>query len=115
MRSQPTVVKDFKKIESFETMEEVATAYNDLVTELNWILKNISFTNMNCEIQTVTLTATGSTRINHSLKVIPKYITILRKDGVGVVYDVPTEWNQKYITLTNSGAEQTITLAIFRE
>ena len=114
-RAQPTVVKDFKKYEEFEDLAQATLAYNDLITELNYILKNISIINMNCEVITVSLTATSDTRINHTLKVIPKYFIILRQDGVGAIYDIPLEWNRDYVTLHNAGIVQNATIALFKE
>ena len=95
-------------------VEEIKRVYNDNITELNYILRNLTLSNLDGEIVTVTIPALSSLRINHKLRLIPKYRIILKQIGGGLIRDL--EYTPTYIELENTGADDAIiTLIIVKD
>ena len=106
-----------KDIPDSATMEDIVENYNELAKMLNFVLKSLSFqNNFNCYIAQISIAAGASEKIIHLLGVTPKWRIILRQEGNGVISDIPSGWNEKFITLKNNGAETvTISVMIARE
>lgn len=109
--------QDLKDIPDGASLEEVIEAHNEVVKALNFVLKALSFqSNFNGYIATVSIPATTEVRISHFLGVTPKWRVILRQEGNGVISDIPSGWNDSFITLRNNGSVTvTVTVLIARE
>ena len=99
------------------SLEEAIAHINRVSAEFTTLSKLLSFTaNFDGYITTVTIPASGSLKVQHFLGIIPKYRIILKQEGNGVISDIPSEWNDKTITLVNNGVvDVTITILIARE
>ena len=98
--------------------EEIVTRLNLLISEYTTTLKALSFkANFDGFIaEDVKIPSTSLLKIQHFLGVKPKWRIILRQVGNGVITDIPSEWNDKVISLYNNGAvEVTLTVFIARE
>jgi len=101
-----------------EELAEVKERLNDLIDAFVFQSAAISIdSNFNGYIaKDVKIPATSSLKIQHFLGVIPKWRILLRQTGNGVISDIPSEWDNKTITLRNNGAEEvTISVLIARE
>ena len=81
-----------------------AYAFDKLVSYVENLSKNISFSENIGNVVEVTIPAGTEIRIPHGLKVVPKYRIILRQYGNGVITDGAETWTEQYITLLNNGA-----------
>ncbi len=98
---------DLKDVDKEASLEDVINAHNDTVRLLNFVLKSLSFqSNFNGYIASVTIPATTEVRVTHFLGVTPKWRVILRQEGNGVISDIPSGWNDEFITLRNNGASE---------
>lgn len=99
-------------------LEEIKIRLNDLVDAFVFQSGAISIdSNFNGFIARDVVIAAGATlKIQHFLGVIPKWRIILRQTGNGVISDVPSEWDNRTISLKNNGIESvTISVLIARE
>ena len=109
---------DFSTLDADAPLEDVVKGYNEIVKGINFLNKFLSIqSNFDGYTATnITIPATSSVKIQHFLGVIPKWRIILRQTGNGVVTDIPSEWNNKVISLYNNGAaEVNISVFIARE
>lgn len=109
---------DLEEIEDTSELSEVIDITNKLIGKFNFLNKAISIqSNFDGFIaDDVKIPATSSVKIQHFLGVKPKWRIILRQVGNGVITDIPSEWNDKVISLYNNGAvEVTLTVFIARE
>ncbi len=109
--------QDLKELPSGASLEDAIDAHNDVVRLLNFVLKSLSFqSNFNGLVTSVDIPASSELKITHFLGVVPKWRIILRQEGNGVISDIPSGWNDKFITLKNNGAEAvSLWLLIARE
>ena len=109
---------DLGQLGDTPTPREVIKAINDIAFYLNFFNKSLSLqANFNGYIaENITIPATSEAKIQHFLGVQPKWRIILRQVGNGVITDIPSNWNDKVISLYNNGAvEVTLTVFIARE
>jgi len=109
---------EIPELDSEATIDQVIESYNTLVTSYNYFNKSISLqSNFDGYIAENVVFAIGAeVKIQHFLGIKPKWRIILRQVGNGVLTDIPSEWNDKTITLKNNGAvEVTATIFIARE
>jgi len=87
-------------------MEEILTAFNKLTFEDNF----------GAEVRSAAIEAGQEVRIPHALKRLPKYRILLRQDDANaLITDGAEAWSDKFITLKNQGAADTIvTVLILR-
>jgi hypothetical protein len=96
---------DLKDLPKDATLEEVIESYGDLVRLVNFALKSLSIqSNFNGYVADVVIPAATNFQIQHFLGVTPKWRVILRQEGNGVISDIPSGWNERYITVYNNGA-----------
>lgn len=109
--------KDLRPLPEDAEIEDIIREYNNLANTFNFLTKFMSISNnFDGNISTVVLPATTQVQVQHLLGVTPKYRLILRQEGNGVISDIPSGWNDKYITLLNNGSvEVRITILIARE
>lgn len=81
---------------------ELIESLNETITNLNFILKQLTYANFDGQIKDVTILAGATLKINHRLKGIPAHRMILRQSGGGVIRD--GVFNENYIELINDGA-----------
>jgi hypothetical protein len=105
---------DLAEVSDDATPEQVITALNKVITGYSHALKTLSIqANFDGFIaENVVIKATSKVSIQHFLGVKPKWRILLRQVGNGVITDIPSEWNDKVITLYNNGAVE-VTLAVF--
>jgi hypothetical protein len=108
---------DFKQLDEDAEISDVISNYNEVVKGINFTNKRLSFqANFDGYIASVTIPAGSEVQIQHFLDIIPKWRIILRQEGNGVISDIPSGWNDKFITLKNNGAVSvTISVLIARE
>jgi len=108
---------DFKQLDDDAETPEIIEGYNKLAKGINFSNKRLSFqANFDGYIAEVTIAAGSEVKIQHFLDIIPKWRIILRQEGNGVISDIPSGWNDKFITLKNNGAVSvTISVLIARE
>lgn len=109
--------EDISTIPEDAELSQVIDATNKLIESYNFLNKFISFqSNFDGYVTNVTLPATTEVRVQHFLGVTPKFRVILRQEGNGVLSDIPSEWNDKYIVMRNNGAVTvSATILIARE
>ena len=85
---------------------------------LNTVLRNLTVLNnfSGQVIENIVVPLGQEIKIPHSLKVIPKYRILLRQNDVNsLIVDGTEVWTDKYITLSNKGAADTvITILVLR-
>jgi hypothetical protein len=97
--------QDLKDLPEGASLEDVINSYGDMIKVLNFAFKSMSLqSNFNGYIAEVSIPATSSLQIQHFLGVTPKWRVILRQEGNGVISDIPSGWNDRYITVYNNGA-----------
>lgn len=109
---------DLPEIPEGADLEKVIEAINDLISSHNFLGKKMSLSaNFDGYIaENVTLPAATEVVVQHFLGITPKWRIILKQVGNGVITDVPTKWNDRYITLYNNGAVSvTATIFIVKE
>lgn len=111
---------DIEELEDTSELADVIKTFNKLVASYNFINKSLSIqSNFDGYIaENVVVPSTGLKKISiqHFLGVKPKWRIILRQEGNGVITDIPSEWNDKVITLYNNGSvDVTLTVFIVRE
>lgn len=116
-QNEAKTYKDLKEAEKDADLEAIKKALNILIKEFNFLTKCMSLSkNFDGYIASVTIPATSNATIQHFLGITPKFRIILRQTGNGVITDVPSGWNDKYITLYNNGAAEVVaTILIVRE
>jgi hypothetical protein len=110
--------RDIYEIEADAPIESVILKVNELITNYNSFTKSLSIqSNFDGYIAEDVIFAIGATvKIQHFLGIKPKWRIILLQVGNGVLTDIPSEWNDKTISLKNNGAvEVTATIFIARE
>jgi hypothetical protein len=95
------------------------SAFGKLVDQLNTIFSRLSIDD-NMVTQTVTLEdipAGSEFSVPHSLRDTPKYRSIMRQRGGGLVTDGDTEWTDSAIYLKNTGSSSidSVTIVIWRK
>lgn len=95
---------------SIEEMPELIESLNETITELNFILRQLTFRNLDGEIKEVTIAANSTARINHRLGIKPAHRVILRQSGGGVIKD--GDFTENYIELINDGASDATLIII---
>ncbi len=105
---------DYPEIKDTDDLPTIVKKYNDLVKQLSWLNKSLSLqSNFSAYIaENISMVAGETKRIQHFLGVKPKWRIILKQTGNGVITDVPSEWNDKMISLKNNGAE-TVVISVF--
>jgi hypothetical protein len=109
---------DIDELDSDATLDQVISSYNKLVSSYNYFNRSISIqSNFDGYIAENVVFAIGAeVKIQHFLGIKPKWRIILLQVGNGVLTDIPSEWNDKTITLKNNGSvEVTATIFIARE
>jgi hypothetical protein len=109
---------DIPELDSDAALDRVIASFNELVTSYNYFNKSISLqSNFDGYIAENIVFAIGEeVKIQHFLGIKPKWRIILKQVGNGVLTDIPSEWDDKTITLKNNGAvEVTATIFIARE
>ena len=100
--------------EDITEVKELIAKINDNTTELNFILRQLTFRNLDGEIKSVEIEANSTARIPHRLGIAPAHRVILRQAGGGVIKD--GEFTKNYIELTNDGASKaTLTILMNKE
>jgi hypothetical protein len=121
MRQQPQEFRsdiDLKALKDTSSLEEVILSVNNMTTFLAFFNRSLSLqSNFDGYIaENIVIPAASSLRIQHFLGVKPKWRIILRQVGNGVITDIPSDWDDKVISLYNNGAVQvTLTVFIARE
>ena len=117
MRNQPSSFlknKELSGIASGSSLEEAIINVNVLIAEYSRVMKALSFKSNfdGLIVEDVVIPANSFIRISHLLGVKPKWRIILRQVGNGVITDIPSEWDDKVISLYNNGAVE-VTLTVF--
>jgi hypothetical protein len=87
---------------------------NNTIVELNFILSRFTLSNLDGEIKSVTIPASGTLVVSHRLKTIPRHRIILKQVGGGLITD--GNFTPNYIELNNSGvSDAIITIIILKE
>lgn len=110
--------RSFRDIPNIPETEPKDKVINDLIDQLNFLSKNISFqSNFDGQIVKDLVFEAGEEKtIPHNLGIVPMFRTILRQVGNGVISDIPFSWTKNSIVLKNNGAvEVTATVMIVRE
>lgn len=118
------MIKQFRSGEDLEKAEDNADL-SKVIFILNKTIESYRNFNKSLSIQSsfngyiatnVVIPATSSVKIQHFLGVLPKWRIVLRQTGNGVITDIPSEWNDKVISLYNNGSVSvTLTVFIARE
>ena len=67
-------------------------------------------------LKNVKILAGATVKLEHLLGVKPLWRIILTQVGNGVITDIPSEWNDKTISIKNNGLEEvTLTIFVVRE
>lgn len=83
--------------------------FSELVNLFNVFSTSIGLENMKGQvIENITIPATTSIDVPHSLKVIPKYRIILRQIGDGSIVDGDNAWSDTLVSLRNTGSSSVI-------
>jgi hypothetical protein len=110
IKGKPKIYKsdlDFEQLEPEDGLDKVIKNYNSLAKGVNFLNKFLSFqSNFGGYIAEVTIPAGREISIQHFLGLTPKWRVILRQEGNGVISDIPSGWNDKFITLRNNGTEE---------
>lgn len=85
-----------------QDIEKLIEILNSNITEVNFILSQLTMSNMDGEIKDITIPATSTLRVNHKLRVIPAHRIILRQEGGGVIRD--GNFTENYVELINDGS-----------
>lgn len=91
--------------------------YNSLVDLLNTVFRELTVDNWAAQVVSdVLVPASSEIKISHNLKAVPLYRIILRQTSANaLITDGLDSWTDKYITLKNQGAADTIiTVMIMR-
>lgn len=123
MRQQPREFrseKDMTLLREAASLEEVILSVNSMANFISFFSRSLSFqSNFDGFIaENVVVPSTGLKKISiqHFLGVKPKWRIILNQVGNGVITDIPSEWDDKVITLYNNGTvDVTLTVFIARE
>lgn len=100
--------------DSIKTIEDAKISLNESITELNYILRNLTLLNLDGEIITTTIPASGTLRVPHKLGIVPKYKILLKQVGGGLVTDI--EFTRNYVELSNAGGtDAEITIIIVKD
>ena len=114
---------EIQEVPDRASLDDMQEKLNEMVEYLNFFNKFISLSaNFSSAILEIKFGAAGASdgsdtrKIEHLLGVIPKYRIILRQTGNGVLEDIPSGWNNKFVTIKNRGTEAvTATIMIVRE
>jgi hypothetical protein len=110
---------DFKQIDEqdSEDFSVLMEKLNELIEGVNFLNKNMSLSNnFNGYIFTDTWTSGQTKKIQHFLGTKPLYRIILRQEGNGVLSDIPSQWDDKVISMINNGASTvTATILVLKE
>lgn len=114
MKTNRNILELKEIIDTPESLEDFKELYNQNISELNFVLSRLLLeSNLDADIKTVTIPSSTTARVNHSLKVKPKYRIILKQVGGGVITDL--NYTANYIELKNNGTtECELTVAIVR-
>jgi len=100
--------------DDIQDIESLKLSFNETITELNFVLRSLTLTNLDGEIVTATIPAGGSVKIPHKLRIIPTYRIILGQTGGGVITDVG--YSSTYVELENGGVDDAlITIIIVKD
>lgn len=84
-------------------------SFSAMARLINVFTTNIGINNMGGQIiDNVTIPASTSIRISHSLKLTPKYRIITRQINGGAIIDGDDSWTDTYISLKNTGGTDAI-------
>lgn len=88
--------------------------YNGLVDLLNTAFRELTVDNWASQvISDVLVPASSEIKLSHNLKTVPLYRIILRQTSANaLITDGIDNWTDKYITLKNQGAANTIITVI---
>tara|TARA_R110000744_G_scaffold371682_2_gene482856 strand:- start:298 stop:645 length:348 start_codon:yes stop_codon:yes gene_type:complete len=99
---------------SITEVSEVISNLNETIVELNFIIRQLTMSNLDGEIKSVTIPASGKLVVSHRLKTIPRHRIILKQVGGGLITD--SQFTSNYIELNNSGVtDANITIIILKE
>jgi len=99
--------------EDVQDIEQLKTYLNETISELNFILRGLTLSNLDGEIVTVTIPANSTLKIPHKLRIIPKYKIILKQVGGGLILD--GEYSATHLEVTNTGGtDATLTIIIVK-
>jgi hypothetical protein len=99
---------------SIEDIGELIRKLNENTVELNFILRQLTMTNLDGEIKVVTIPAGETLKISHRLAIVPAYRIILRQEGGGVIRD--GVFTKNYVELINDGAsDANLTIILNKE
>lgn len=87
--------------EDVTDISEMRRIMNENIVEINFILRNLTLSNLDGEVVTSIIPASGTVKIPHKLRILPKYRILLKQTGGGVITDV--NFTETYIELSNSG------------
>ena len=89
-------------IDKIDDNEESVGAINKISDFLNSFSSNISLgNNFAGEIVSISIPHSTEVKVQHNLKVVPKYYIIVRRMSDGSFFDGVEAWTDKYITLKN--------------
>lgn len=105
---------ELKEMNAESTLQEVIQTYNANITEINYIMRSLTLSNLDGEIKTVAIPAGSTVKVSHKLGIIPKYKLLLKQVGGGLIRDV--QFTAKYIELENIGiVDATVTVIIVKD
>jgi hypothetical protein len=116
--TKPRTQRSSRDIAQATDQEDVLLRLNELIDQVNFLGRNLSFqSNFDGQIvENLTFVAGETKTIPHSLGKIPKFRIILRQEGNGVLSDIPSGWSTTSIKIINNGAVTvTATIMIVRE
>jgi hypothetical protein len=105
-------------LEKTDDLREVIDVVNQITQESSVFTKRLSFSySFNGYIaKDVEIAAGATVKIQHFLGTKPLYRLILNQVGNGVITDIPSDWDNKVISIKNNGGERVIlSLLIARE
>lgn len=96
--------------------EEFLQRYNELVDQLNFLAKHMSFRAFDGSIlEDIVIPAGAQVAVSHKLSVVPKYRVILRHTGNIDITD-GTIWDDKQVSFKNNGGSSaTISVVVLKE
>lgn len=114
--SNPNLEATKIPVEILENPEAFIGMYNELVDQVNFLGKYMSFGSFDGNIlDDIVIPAGTQVVVSHKLSVVPKYRLILRHIGNVDVVD-GTIWNDKQVSFKNNGGSQlTISVLLLKE
>lgn len=111
------LMEDFVSLIEDQDYEPLMNKLNELIDQLNFLNKNISVTNnFGGYIFEESWEAGETKKVQHFLGVKPQYRIILRQEGNGILSDIPSEWDNKVISILNNGSSTvTATILVLKE